>query len=470
MAAMAVALLVGCGGGNKSANGVVAVRPLEFSTGVWDGALGGEGPVDAAKLDGLTDLPDGESAMTVARAVVQADLTGAGREQFVEYFRHTPGAQCRDVSVLAVSAYSLGAVEGVRFAKALAVWSGVCNFQMPGLNVVDVYLRNDSSAWEPVRHGEIPQSPERTGMNEVPSWALRELACSKGLKARIEVAMAWEQMCAAAKSAGVELVAQSAWRSVEEQRALFEKAVEFYGSESEARRYVADATTACESRHCAGEAIDARTDPAAMGWLQTVVACQRLDGTTVQARSCQEAERAITNSERYGFSQAVATSPGHLEYNQVLNPLEGGACADTPSAQVPTLIVEVWRCALRKNGVVSEQVLKEALVVSECASAWNPSAREFDGRYKTEVNPTSGRTYEGVGLFGVPANLVPAWVAGGSAEDAWANALAAARMYSHEALSGRDPWGWSVCARGDAVVQGVLGREFPEWVSRYVKQ
>lgn len=468
--AVATSVLAGCGGNGPEADAVLPVRALEFSTSAWDAALGGEGVLDPAKLNGLTDLPDGESAMLIARDVTKADLDGAGRERFAEYFRYTQAAGCTNVTVLATSAYSLGVVQGVRFAKALVMWAGECAVPRPGKNVTDAYLKNDTSGWVPLHHGELPQIPERTGSSEVPQWALRTLECAEGLKARIEVAMAWEQMCKAAAVDGVQMLAQSAWRSASEQKALFAKAVEFYGSEEEARRHVADATMACESRHCAGEAIDVRTDAATMGWLQAVVACRRVDGTTIQANGCQQEERPITMAERYGFSQAVTTSPGHLEYNQVLNPLDSGTCADTPSAQVPTLIVEVWRCALRRNGAVTEQTLGEALVVSECASEWNPSAQEFDGRYKETPNPTTGRTYEGVGLFGIPSRVVGMMVAGGSADDAWSNALAGARLYSDAAQHGRDPWGWSACARGDAAVRGVLTEPFPAWVQRYIKQ
>jgi hypothetical protein len=463
-------MLAGCGGAGDATEDVLPVRPLEFSASAWDVALGGEGALDPSKLNGLTDLPDGESAMAVARDVVKADLDGVGRERFAEYFRYTPAAGCQNVTVSAASAFSLGSIEGVRFAKALVLWSGSCATASPGVRVANAYMKNESAGWVPVRHGEMPQSPERTGSSEVPQWALRDLACGEGLKARIEVAMAWEQMCKAASSEGVQLQAQSAWRSIEEQRTLFEKAVKYYGSESEARRYVADATKACESRHCAGEAIDVRADAAALGWLQAVVACRRIDGTTIQAKGCQQEERPITMAERYGFSQSVTTSPGHLEYSQVLNPLEAGACADTPSAQVPTLVVEVWRCTLRSSGVVTDQVLSEALVVSECASAWNPAAQEFDGRYSKTPNPTSGRTYEGVGLFGIPTQVVSGWVAGGAADDAWSNALAGARLYADSVQHGRDPWGWSACARGDAAVRGVLAEPFPTWVQRYVTQ
>jgi hypothetical protein len=277
-------------------------------------------------------------------------------------------------------------------------------------------------------------------------------------------------MCAAAAKDGVVLQVVSGWRSVAEQQERFEGAVEFYGSRDEARRHVAvSEREACASRHCAGEALDVEMDNAAASWLRQVVACRRIDGSIVEVGSCRQDERAVVRLEKYGFAEPLATSPGHLEYTMALNELSGDACADSPSAQVPTLIVEVFKCSTRELGVVPADLLRQALVVAECSSKWNPAARMFDGRYANVTHPDSGRFYAGVGLFGLTPRQVSKLVAGGEANDAWQHTLAAARLYVAEVQAGRNGWGPFVCGSGDAAVTSVIApAAWPSWMTLYV--
>jgi hypothetical protein len=468
IAIAAVVLISACASGTDQQPGL-SVRPVEFSTRQWDAALGGDGGVDLTRLEGLSDLPDAPAALAVARAVAQADLSGTGREAYGAHFADTPPAACSGVTLAAASAFSIGEAGAVRYAKALIAWSGSCAVAPPSPAILDVYLADDGSGWKPVHAGSIPQEPEVAGAAEVPAWALSALECSDGAQARVEVAMAWKTMCEQAAADGVTLRAEEGYRSASEQEQRFADAVEFYGSQEEARRHVAPVEGSCSSRHCAGEALDVRMDAAASSWLRAVVGCRRVGGSMVEAASCRPDERAVLQMERYGFAEPRTTAPGHLEFSIALESLQQDACADAPSAQIPALVVSVFRCVARVLGPVPAELIKEALVVSECSSSWNPAAEQFDGKYATRPNPTTNRLYEGQGLFGLPPRVVSQLVAGGDALDPWQNATAAARLYVREVQRGRQGWGFNVCATGDAAVTAVLGAPWPAWISMWVK-
>jgi D-alanyl-D-alanine carboxypeptidase len=452
---------------------VLTVRPREFSAPAWDKVLGGDGTIDTNALDGLSDLgSDTADVLAVARAVVVADVSGVGRDAYPAYFADTQPAACTNVTATAASAYSLGEISGVHYAKALVVWSGSCSVPVPSAALGAVYLTKQGNSWQPEAPGMLPQQQETPLSSEVPDWALEALVCSNGQRARIEVALAWEQMCKAAAADGIALNVVSGWRSAAEQQDRFEGAVEFYGSREEARRHVAiSEREACASRHCAGEAIDVEMTTEAAAWLRQVVACRRVDGSIVEVSSCRENERGVLRLEQYGFAEPLATSPGHLEYTMALNELSGGACADAPSAQVPTLIIEVFKCSTRELGPVSATLLRQALVVAECSSGWNPAAKMLDGLYANSAHPATGKFYDGVGLFGLTQRQVSKLVAGGEAADAWQHALAAARLYVAETQAGRDGWGPFVCGAGDAAVPSVIApTSWPAWMTLYVPE
>ena len=133
--------------------------------------------------------------------------------------------------------------------------------------------------------------------------------------ARVDVVVAWEQMCRAAERDGVSLQIVSALRTPSQQHDLFRRAVAKYGSEEAARRWVApsDGTT-CLSNHCRGIAIDVTvsTNPAARAWLHAPVGCH-IGGQVQMGRTDCAGGRIIKNAQRYGFILPLDHEPWHLE-------------------------------------------------------------------------------------------------------------------------------------------------------------
>lgn len=99
----------------------------------------------------------------------------------------------------------------------------------------------------------------------------------------------------AARADGVTLVVNSGWRSRAHQRRLFDEAVGRYGSEAEARRYVA---TPDDSAHVTGDAVDIGPTEAAQ-WLSR-------------------------HGSAYGLCQVFANEIWHYE----LATTPGGACPE----------------------------------------------------------------------------------------------------------------------------------------------
>ncbi|MCD4524857.1 M15 family metallopeptidase [Nocardioides sp. cx-173] len=96
-----------------------------------------------------------------------------------------------------------------------------------------------------------------------------------------------------ARRAGVPMVVTSGWRSREHQQRLYDEAVATYGSDEEARRYVATPDT---SAHVTGDAVDlGPTD--ALSWLSQ-------------------------HGSRYGLCQTFANEMWHYE----LSTSPGGEC------------------------------------------------------------------------------------------------------------------------------------------------
>ncbi len=475
-----LALLAGCSSNQQSLQAGLETRAREFYAAEWSGVLGGDAvegtSVAHATLNELSNLGlEADVAREVVSRVLVADLTGSGREEFGSYFNGVPAGVCSNVSVVGASPFSMGVIAGVEYVKAVAAWSGACP-DPPSAETVFVstlYLQRvveEGGVWAPVREGVIPQPAESAGAGDLPEWALGPVACSTGVRARWEVAAAWETMCAAAATDGVMLVASSGWRSASEQANRFAGAVEFYGSRDEAERYVAFSDrAACASRHCAGEALDVQMEPAASAWLREVVGCRRAVGGVVLGAACRTNERPVMRMEQYGFVEPLASSPGHLEYVLPVNAVQADGCEDSTGGAPAAIVVSVFRCTLRELGVVSDDTVREALVVAECESGMNPRAEQLQGAYRNTTHPQSGRRYEGAGLFGLTRAQVSGLVAGGTYLDPWVNALAAARLFVSERQSGRDGWGAFVCARGDAAIEAVLPQQaWPGWVLQYV--
>ena len=91
----------------------------------------------------------------------------------------------------------------------------------------------------------------------------------------------------AARDEGVELRVNSGWRSAAEQEQLLEQAIAEYGSEKEARRWVATPVT---SAHVSGDAVDLGPSSAA-GWL-------------------------ARHGAAYGLCQIYRNEPWHFELRQ----------------------------------------------------------------------------------------------------------------------------------------------------------
>ncbi|GAA4367934.1 M15 family metallopeptidase [Nocardioides caricicola] len=99
----------------------------------------------------------------------------------------------------------------------------------------------------------------------------------------------------AARADGVTLVVNSGWRSPAHQQRLFDEAVQKYGSEEEASRYVA---TPDESAHVTGDALDIGP-PESAAWLGE-------------------------HGSAYGLCQMFANEPWHFE----LATSPGGTCPE----------------------------------------------------------------------------------------------------------------------------------------------
>ncbi|MFS8096872.1 M15 family metallopeptidase [Lentzea alba] len=137
----------------------------------------------------------------------------------------------------------------------------------------------------PAEDGSIPEN-ESISVNDTGHAALARL--DPALLAAVR-----EAAVAAQASRGVELKVTSGWRSAEYQQRLFDQAVERYGSEKEARRWVQPPD---KSKHVTGQAVDV--------------------GPT------NAADFLIQHGADYGLCQAYANEMWHFE----LLTSRGGEC------------------------------------------------------------------------------------------------------------------------------------------------
>ncbi|WP_409234535.1 M15 family metallopeptidase [Streptomyces sp. PA5.6] len=105
-------------------------------------------------------------------------------------------------------------------------------------------LSSPSSSASPVSPSRIPPGGATVFDDSIPAVAKLDPELRKALR---------HAATAAAADNGVEFRVNSGWRSAEHQNRLLREAVEKYGSESEAARWVATAET---SPHVAGDAVD----------------------------------------------------------------------------------------------------------------------------------------------------------------------------------------------------------------------
>jgi hypothetical protein len=465
--------------------------PVTWLPDVWQVALGGDpsGP-DAAGGPVLTWdarlTPDDVAALDqMAREVALAELTGAHPSELGTYFaRNHPvigplgpppsGAatrHCTEAEIRTVAGAPLP-VAGV--VKLAVVWQARCPFLVPSAGpgerpeaISFLYalpastmdpLASRWGGWVPVHPLAVPGAASAArGMARVPSeWELETLegCVDDGVLVRGELVYAWAALCAEATAAGVSLVATEGWRSPGDQQRLWERAVSRWGAEEARRRIAFSDGERCLSRHCAGEAIDIKSDPATLAWLRAPVGCL-IDGV-FHATSGTCTGQVVERVARYGFAFTIASSPGHLDYLAGTTDIDAdwyGDCTPGPVAVVD-LVRLVFTCRAIEAGLsldTAATVAANAVAVAQCTSAFNPASIAHGGRFVNNVNPATGTIDDRAGVFGLSEAVAANHVVGGSAArgEAWANVDGAARLWVHERSWGRwgfDPFG---CAAGD---------------------
>lgn len=453
--------------------------PESFTIELWERTIGSDDPT----LEGLTDsrLADLNNPATspLDPEEFKEAAAAAGETIRVEVERRTPpngwknywpdglhrtaGAlneevpACSDVEIAAANPQPLPNTMDV--VKVVVVWSAsACPEPVsddPTARTVSyVYLERYEESWRPLRETQLPGAEALSVLApaQLPTWALATLDCAADgvLYARVEVAAAWNELCAAAQDAGVELVAVDGLRSPADQERRFNDATEFFGSEEQAKRFVAEAERGkCASRHCAGEAIDYAPNLTAESWLGAAVACSSENGITDTAAGvCAEGTSPVPRSLQYGFAATLVHSPNHLDFVVPLAALPGSGCSPTAGSQALQLVATIWRCTLTQDGVEQEtvaEIVASALLVADCTSNLDPAFASAGG----------------VGLFGLPASLALAYV-GPDADvfDPSYAAAAAAELWSAERRSGRSGWDPFTCR---SALPEFGGPPLPEW-------
>ena len=89
--------------------------------------------------------------------------------------------------------------------------------------------------------------------------------------------------------------------------------MKYYGSDAEARRYVAFSDgNVCSSRHCAVAALNVADYDGAMVWLHQVVGCIT-NGAFERTSSCNAGTKVL-RLQLYGFSAPIPSNQNYLEY------------------------------------------------------------------------------------------------------------------------------------------------------------
>jgi len=153
------------------------------------------------------------------------------------------------------------------------------------------------------------------------------------------------------------------------------------------------------------------------------------------------------------------------------------SCAEAvpADAQLPTMVVAIFRCRLTEAGIGGDdarRTLAEALVVAACESEWDAGAVVFDGRYVQAPHP-NGNRYTAAGVFQLIRRIADRWVDGGydAVLDPRRNIDAAARLHVHTRAHGFRGWeDWACAAASDgfrttSVLPGWPGgpAELPAW-------
>lgn len=300
-------------------------------------------------------------------------------------------------------------------------------------------------------------------------------------RARTQVVMMFERMCADAAADGVTIRLESAYRSPARQKQLFDQAVAKYGSASAARKWVAysDGTT-CTSRHCSGAALDLDLDPpGARAWLHAPVGCyDPATGPRLGESGC--ANTTLKRVNLYGFALPMDYEPWHVEVGIPLTSSRSPAnCDPNGSLSVPEMIGAIWRCKLTAAGIVGahqDRVVAEAVTVAEAESGFNTYAVAFGGRWLHTPHP-DGNIYSAAGVFQFIRSTADRYIDGGygNVHDPVANISAAADLWIDGYQAGRDPWSpWEAAAvNGNFATESVLPGypggpdQLPTWAWQY---
>lgn len=478
-------------------------NPAEFTTALWDDLLGGDAPLTDATWSALSDLSrsdlsseDARSVAELAKAINTAEQTGVGQNQWADYFTGAP-ATCSSITNLASSPFKLPVSgENTReYAKALIVWVGDCNPVEPaqdggGQSVDYVYAQKVDGKWQPVREWQIPGSSISgsgdAAATPIPaSWEMKNFSeCgnknNKEFSNLIIVVNAFEELCQAAQRENINLELRAGFKTPAEQADLFEQALKFYGSDSEARRWVAFSDgNVCASRYCAGVAFGIENDSDALEWLNRVVGCT-LEGNFTLAvnNTCSAGSTSITQAARYGFVAPAPNIPTYFEYALPVTSSENleasASCQPAASTSIPSMIGQIFRCRLGTAGIAGEEqrkIVAEALTVARCESGWSSGAKALGGRYTNDPYPLTGQFYSQAGVFMLSQSVAQKYVPGGygAVNDPVANINGAASLW----LSGQS-WGPWPCATGAAspfengpVLPQFGGGELPEYAYQY---
>lgn len=474
----------------------------QYTIASWDEILSGDREKTQADFDKLNSISQdltpevAKLAQDMATEIAQAELTGIQIPKYRYYWPPTPTTtikpvpQCSTVQVQAVSPAALPVVLNNKedrntYIKALVVFSGTCEdtqYTTAYPNSHYIYLSSTNQGLAPIRVWNIPgaNQTENTGQSNLPaSWQLTDInACvvdDKTYKMRTLPASAFTTMCQDAKKESTVLVVSEAYRTPEQQKELFDEALEYYGSKEEALSWVAYSDgTKCASKHCEGLAINIEPDNAALKWLRQTVGC--LNQTTreiVEATECSEVQLPIQRMQKYGFSEPFPRLPGYLEF--VLP--TGDDTSVTPDCNpvggtVQQNVAAIFRCRLSAAGIdtlKTQTAVSEALVIAQCASGWNASTVAYGGRYVNEPNPNDGRLYTEKGVFALRDEIFTSSWATGDALNAVDNINAAASLW----LATQD-FSAFACASGTdtgfdvgPVLPQYGGPSLPDWVYDY---
>lgn len=154
-------------------------------------------------------------------------------------------------------------------------------------------------------------------------------------------------------------------------------------------------------------------------------------------------------------------------------------CRPASGTPVPDMVAEIFRCRVSPHLPPEkvDRVVREAVVVAECESRFDPNVVVFDGRYADSPHPRTGMRYTAAGVFQFIRATADDYIVGGYAKvkDPVANIDAAARLYLDTRSHGG--WGWEPweCAavngsfKANSVLPGWPGgpAEIPAWALKY---